>query len=103
MKFKTLSILFVFLVFFSCTSKVEINQIYQHPRKYIDKEVLVQGVVKDVFSLAIASYFTIEDSTGKIYVFTRKPLPAKGERVKIKGKVKSVSLGNKRVVAIKES
>ena len=95
--------LIIFLLLSNCSSSTtKINEITNHPRKYVDKEVSVNGAITDVFSLAIVHYFEIQDETGKIFVVTTKPLPKVGEKLKIKGQVKYFTLGTKQILAIKE-
>ena len=63
----------------------KIGDITGHPRDYAGKEVTVSGEVTEVFSLLILRYFTVRDGTGEISVVTDRPLPAKGEKIKVKG------------------
>jgi hypothetical protein len=56
-----------------------------------------------VFSLIFVKYFTLDDGTGSITVVTEKPLPAKGERLTVKGTVEEAfSLGDQTMTLIVE-
>lgn len=101
---KTISVaVFCVLLLLACSKNRTVDTIKNHPRKYIHKTVQVEGNVGKSFSLLFFSYFELQDSTGTIPVITKKPLPAKGEKIKIKGVVKYYSLGSERVISIEES
>jgi aspartyl/asparaginyl-tRNA synthetase len=87
----------------ACARVTPIKEIVDHPRDYADKAVTVEGEVKGVFSLIFIKYFTLDDGTGSITVVTEKPLPNKGEHLKIKGTVKEAfSLGDQTMTLIVE-
>ncbi|MBI3805781.1 MAG: hypothetical protein HY282_18670 [Nitrospirae bacterium] len=67
--------------------EVPIGEIQGHPRDWVGKTVQVAGEVKDAYSLVLYKYFILTDGTGEIQVVTSKPLPRKGERLNIQGKV----------------
>jgi hypothetical protein len=91
------------LVLAACTLATPIRSILDHPREYADKTVVVKGEVKEIFSLIVVKYFVIDDGTGRITVITGKPLPAKGERLKVKGTVREAfSLGDQSLTLIVE-
>jgi len=102
MKLKLFYLTFIITFFISCSSKVNIAEIKNHPRQYVGKEVKVEGKVTDTYSLVFMSYFEVTDETGSIYVITDKPMPVKGERLKIEAKVQYFSLGTKQVISLKE-
>jgi hypothetical protein len=81
---------FLIVVATSCTrfGATRIGDIANHPRDYADKEVSIFGEVTETFSLLVVKYFILRDSTGEITVITERPLPAKGEKIKITGTVK---------------
>lgn len=83
-------------------SYTPISEIKKHPRDYINKGVRVKGQVTKVFSLALVNYFEISDEQDTISVYTKKPLPAVGEKLVIYGKVKYLALGKSRIFAIEE-
>ena len=101
-RFKLLSFLFVIALLMSCSSKVNIADIKNHPREYVGKEVTVEGEVSDIFSLVLVNYFTLKDSTGSINVITKKPLPSTGEMLEIKATVEYYTFVNMQVISLKE-
>ena len=81
----------------------KIGDISGHPRDYAGKEVTVSGEVTETFSLFVVRYFILRDATGEITVVTDRPLPAKGEKIKVKGVVKeAVSIGTKTSLVLVE-
>ncbi len=81
-----------------------IGDIAGHPRDYAGKEVTISGEVIETFSLFVVKYFIIRDNSGEITVITEKPLPAKGERIKVKGIVKEAfSIGTKTALVLVET
>jgi cob(I)alamin adenosyltransferase len=52
----------------------------------------------------VVKYFSIRDDSGEIAVVTNKPLPKKGETIKVKGKVQEAfSLGTETLLVIIET
>jgi aspartyl/asparaginyl-tRNA synthetase len=101
-KLKRAALPFLFLLA-ACVPSPKIKDIVEHPRNYAGKQVQVTGEVKSVFSLVFVKYFSIDDGTGVITVVTQKPLPAKGERLTVKGKVEEgFSLGDQTMTLIVE-
>ena len=94
----------VIFVFFSCgIGTTKIGDIKGHPRDYAGKEVTISGEVTDTFSIFIVKYFVLRDATGEITVVTERPLPAKGEKIAVKGIVKEAfSLGSKTELVLEE-
>jgi hypothetical protein len=87
----------------ACASATPIQSILDHPRDYADKTVVLEGEVKEIFSLIVVKYFVIDDGTGEITVITSKPLPARGEQLKVKGTVREAfSLGDQTLTLIVE-
>ncbi len=81
-----------------------IGDIMSHPREYAEKEVTISGEVTEAFSLFIVKYFVVRDNSGEISVVTDKPLPAKGEKIKVKGRVKEAfSIGTKTAIVLIEA
>jgi len=80
-----------------------IGDILKSPREYEGRTVTVSGVVADEVSLIAVKYFTVQDQTGKIAVMTSRVMPAKGEKVRVRGTVKEAfSLGTRRIIVITE-
>jgi aspartyl/asparaginyl-tRNA synthetase len=82
----------------------KIGDINSHPRDYTGKEVTVSGEVTETFSLFFVKYFVLRDSSGEISVVTDRTLPAKGEKIKVKGSVKEAfSLGTKTALVLMQT
>ena len=96
---------FLIISFLSCgIETTKIGDIVGHPRDYADKEVTISGEVTETFSLFVVKYFVIRDSSGEISVVTERPLPAKGEIIKVKGTVKETfSFGTKTALVLVET
>ena len=87
-----------------CGFSTSIADIQAHPRDYADKEVTVEGEVKEVFNLFVVKYFTLDDGTGEIGVVTERPLPQKGERIRVTGQVRETfSLGDRSSLMLVEN
>jgi hypothetical protein len=81
-----------------------ISKIIDNPRDYEGKKVIVSGEVTESFSLFVLKYFVIADGTGTITVVTRKALPKKGTKVRVKGAVNEMfSLGDTQALVIIEA
>jgi hypothetical protein len=100
-----LVISFLIITFISCGIGItRIGDIVSHPRDYADKEVTISGKVADTFSFFVVKYFIVRDSSGEISVVTEKPLPVKGEQIKVKGTVKETfSFGTKTALVLVEA
>ncbi len=82
---------------------VTIGEIQGHPRDWVGKTVQLSGEVKDAYSLIFYKYFVLQDNTGEIQVVTSKPLPRKGEKLNIQGKVEEgLSIGSESRTIIRE-
>lgn len=105
--FKIFTLICLGILIISCAScgigTTKIGDITGHPRDYAGKEVTVSGEVTEVFSLFVVKYFVVRDPTGEITVVTDRPLPAKGEKIKVKGVVKeAMSIGTKTSLVLVE-
>lgn len=82
---------------------VSIGQVLSDPRSYADRTVTVEGEVVGLLSLFVVKYFTLNDGTGSINVITEKPLPKKGQRIRVTGKVSELfSLGRETLLVLME-
>jgi hypothetical protein len=80
-----------------------IGKIVQNPRVYQGKQVFISGNVVDVFSFVVLKYFVVRDATGEIAVVTARPLPKKGEPVKVHGTVQEAfSIGDQHLIVLIE-
>lgn len=81
-----------------------IGDIAKDPRAFADKDVTVSGEVGEAISLYFVKYFSLNDGTGEIIVVSSKPLPRKGEKLRIKGRIREAfSLGDKTLLVIVEN
>lgn len=94
--------LIIFISLISCSDVTDIKEIRSNPRVYENKEVIVKGVVSGTFSLPLVNFFDINDGTDSIRVITSKSLPAKGQEIKIAGKVKYYTLFGENMMVIVE-
>lgn len=87
----------------ACASRTEIRQILADPRTYEGKTVTIDGEVANSFSLVVIKYFELNDGTGTLGVVSDKPLPAKGQRLKVTGQVRQAfSLGDRNITVLIE-
>src|SRR5216684_2593394 len=79
-----------------CPSQTTISKINQDPSRYHDKEVALVGRVTDSYGALGKGIYELDDGTGRIWVMTRKGVPAKGARIGASGKVHTgVSFGGR--------
>jgi hypothetical protein len=81
----------------------KIKDILDHPRDYENKEVTIYGTVTNAASLLVVKYFEIEDGTGTMRVVTDRLLPAKGEKLKVTGRMEVFEMGADRLVVLRET
>lgn len=87
--------LFVAAFAAACPERTSIADIEANPSKYLDKEVVVAGTVKDSYGIAIpgtpirGGAYKIDDGTGSMWVFTEEAVPSKGTQIGVKGRVGS--------------
>ncbi|MDD4356450.1 MAG: hypothetical protein PHN98_04285 [Smithellaceae bacterium] len=80
-----------------------IGDIVNHPRDFNGKEVTISGEVTESFSMIFIKYFMVRDDSGEIAVVTQRTLPAKGEKIKVKGSVKEAfSIGSETALVLIE-
>jgi hypothetical protein len=84
-------------------TSTKIRDILDHPRNYENKEVTIYGTVTKTVSLLVVKYFEIQDGTGAISVVTDKLLPAKGEKLKVTGRMAVIEVGTERWVVLREN
>jgi hypothetical protein len=86
-----------------CAKPVSIKDIIDNPRAYADRTVTIEGEVVSMLSLVVVKYFTVNDGTGSINVVTERPLPKKGERIRVTGKINEMfSLGTETLLVLVE-
>ena len=81
----------------------KIGDIMRNPRDYAGKEITISGEVVDAVSFFLIKSFVVRDATGEITVITNRPVPRKGEKLKVTGTVKEAfSLGDQNLLVIME-
>lgn len=70
-----------------CASK-NINEVMADPYRYADKEVRLTGQVVESYSVAGTGFYRLEDTSGRLWIFSSKGVPRKGSRVQVEGKIK---------------
>ncbi|HEX8846793.1 MAG TPA: hypothetical protein VF791_19275 [Pyrinomonadaceae bacterium] len=84
--FLSLLLLGTFL-FTACPERQSISKILADPGRYRNKEVGITGTVTDSYGALNTGAYEIDDGTGKLWVVTRRGVPARGARVGAKGRV----------------
>lgn len=80
-----------------------IKNILENPRQFSGKDLQIKGQVVEIFSFIVVKYFVVQDKTGEIAVVTHKPLPKKGETIKVKGKVEEAfSIADQQLIVLVE-
>jgi hypothetical protein len=72
-----------------------ISDLRQHPGRYQDHTVTVNGVVTSSWGLPLVPFrfYKVDDGTGEVTVLSEgSRMPAKGERVRVKGRVEEVAV-----------
>jgi hypothetical protein len=93
-----------FALLAGCGFSTSVADIQAHPRDYAEQEVTVEGEVKEVFGFFMVKYFTLDDGSGEIGVVTERPLPQRGERIRVTGQVRETfSLGDRTALVLVEN
>jgi hypothetical protein len=72
-----------------------ISDLQQHPGRYEDRTVTVDGVVTDSWGIPLVpfKFYRVDDGTGQIAVLSESQrMPGKGEHVRVKGRVGNVAV-----------
>ena len=72
-----------------------IADLQQHPGRYQDRTVTVNGIVTDSWGVPLLPYkfYRVDDGTGQIAVLSDSlRMPGKGEHVRVKGRVGNVAV-----------
>ena len=73
----------------------DIVDLQRHPGRYTDRTVSVSGVVTSSWGVPLVPFrfYKVDDGTGELTVLSQSTrMPAKGERVRVKGKVQDVAV-----------
>ena len=92
-----ISLLLIILSIYGCASYVSISDIKSDPSKYQDKQVIVKGKVAESLGLPFMQkgMYQLDDGTDTIWVLS-KNVPFRGEKVTVKGTIKSAITVNDR-------
>jgi hypothetical protein len=82
-----IGLILLFIALPSCVTSIK--KINKNPQKYNNKSVKIEGKVINSLELEGFRGFWVKDKTGKIAVLTESFLPVHGDKIKIKGKVKT--------------
>jgi hypothetical protein len=94
------SLLIVALVAFTSACALslrnpDISELQRHPGRYTDRTVSVSGVVTSSWGLPLVPFrfYKVDDGTGEVTVLSQgSRMPARGEHVRVKGKVEDVAV-----------
>src|SRR5213592_859919 len=73
----------------------DISELQRHPGRYQDRVVSVSGVVTSSWGLPMVPFrlYKVDDGTGEVTVLSQSTrMPAKGERVRVRGRVDDVAM-----------
>ena len=83
---KKAAVLVVLAGAFGCAQKT-VNDVMADPYRYRNKNVSLTGNVVESFSVTGKGFYRIEDSTGRLWVYSSRGVPRKGARVRVTGKI----------------
>jgi len=81
----------------------DIADLQRHPGRYQDHTVSVDGVVTSSWGLPLVPFrfYKVDDGTGEVTVLSDgRRMPAKGERVRVKGRVEQVAVFGGRALGL---
>jgi hypothetical protein len=70
-----------------CATKT-VNDVMADPSRYADRSITLKGAVVESYSVAGNGFYRLEDTTGRLWIFSNRGVPRKGAYVQVKGKVK---------------
>ena len=97
------ALLGAFLITGCAARGVRIAELKDQPGKYDDKTVSVTGVVTSSWGIPLVPFqlYKVDDGTGEITVLSKYGrTPAKGQRVKVKGKINEFAVFGGRSVGL---
>jgi hypothetical protein len=77
------------LILLAGCGSVKIRQLVNNPSKYQGRTVRLAGEVTRSTGLIVAGVYEVDDGTGKINILSNKPVPRKGARVAVTGRMQS--------------
>ncbi len=92
--------LFLILILLAsgCAFRVKVSDIKSKPEKYDSSQVSVKGTVVETVGIPFVQkgIYQLDDGTGKIWVVSQERRPSRGEKVTVKGEVKTgFSIGDR--------
>jgi len=81
----------------------DIADLQRHPGRYQNHTVSVSGVVTSSWGVPLVPYrmYKVDDGTGEVTVLSQSSrMPAKGERVRVKGRVEDVAMFGGRALGL---
>jgi hypothetical protein len=81
----------------------DIADLQRHPGRYTDRTVSVSGVVTSSWGVPLVPFrfYKVDDGTGEVTVLSQSTrMPARGEHVRVKGKVQDVAVLGGRAVGL---
>jgi hypothetical protein len=81
----------------------DIADLQSHPGRYTDRTVSVSGVVTSSWGVPLVPFrfYKVDDGTGEVTVLSQSTrMPARGEHVRVKGKVQDVAVLGGRAVGL---
>src|SRR5438874_13577072 len=81
----------------------DISELRRHPGRYQDRTVSVSGVVTSSWGVPLVPFrfYKVDDGTGEVTVLSQSSrMPAKGEHVRVKGRVQDVAVLGGRPVGL---
>ena len=81
----------------------DIADLQRHPGRYQDQTVSVSGVVTSSWGVPLVPFrfYKVDDGTGEVTVLSQSSrMPAKGEHVRVKGRVQDVAVLGGRPVGL---
>lgn len=70
----------------ACASRT-VNDVMADPHRYADRNIALRGKVIESYSVAGTGFYRLEDTTGRLWIFSSRGVPRKGARVEVKGKI----------------
>src|SRR5206468_6181807 len=73
----------------------DISELQRHPGRYQDRTVSISGVVTSSWGVPMVPFrlYKVDDGTGEVTVVSQSTrMPARGERVRVKGRVDDVAV-----------
>src|SRR5947208_16206093 len=81
----------------------DIAELQRHPGRYQDRTVSISGVVTSSWGVPMVPFrlYKVDDGTGEVTVISQTgQTPAKGARVRVKGRVNDVAMFGGRAVGL---